>query len=56
MTMLRTLLIHAVDYAGLFPPAKLDMETAVRNYASYQEGEHSWALGRFIVPVSLSVS
>lgn len=52
MTMLRTLLIHAVDYAGLFPPAKLDMETAVRNYASYQEGEHSWALGRFIVPVS----
>jgi hypothetical protein len=52
MTSLRTLLTGAVDYAGLFPPAKLNMETAVRNFASYRAGEHAWALGRFIVPVS----
>jgi hypothetical protein len=49
---LRVLLGGIVDYAGLFPPAGLDMATSTRNYAKYAEGEHSWALGRFIVPVS----
>lgn len=49
---LRALLGGAVDYAGLFPPAQLDMATAVRNYAGYRAGVHSWMLGRFIVPVS----
>ena len=41
-----------VDYAGLFPPAGLDMTTSARNYAKYAAGSWSWALGRFIVPVS----
>ena len=49
---LTALLTHAIDYAGLFPPAKLDMPTAVRNYTTYRSGEYRWALGRFIVPVS----
>jgi len=52
MKSIRALLEGAVDYAGLFPPAKLDMETAVRNYAAYRAGEYAWALGRLIVPVS----
>jgi hypothetical protein len=39
-----------VDYAGLFPPAALDMTTAVRNYAAYVADDHRRALGRFIVP------
>lgn len=52
MHSLRFLLAGAIDYAGLFPPAKLDMMSAVRNYASYRQSEHTWALGRFIVPVS----
>ena len=30
---LRALLEHLVDYAGLFPPAALTMQDAVRNYA-----------------------
>ncbi len=47
---LRALLEHLIDYAGLFPPAALSMQDAVRNYARYREGEHAWALGRFIVP------
>ena len=46
----RTLLCQLIDYAGLFPPAGLDMDSAVRNYAAYFAGEHSWMLGRFIVP------
>lgn len=41
-----------IDYAGLFPPAALSMESAVANYARYLRGEHSWALGRFVVPAA----
>ena len=41
-----------IDYAGLFPPAKLDMATAVANYLNYRNGGHSWILGKFVVPVS----
>ena len=37
MKALRALLTGIVDYAGLFPPAALDMTTAVRNYASYAD-------------------
>lgn len=47
---LRVLLEHLIDYAGLFPPAALSMQDAVRNYARYRDGEYAWALGRFIVP------
>lgn len=47
---LRALLEGLIDYAGLFPPAALSMQDAVRNYARYRDGEYAWALGRFIVP------
>lgn len=50
---LTALLRRLVDYAGLFPPAKLMMQTAVENYAAYASGEFSWMLGRFIVPAAL---
>jgi hypothetical protein len=45
------LLPSIIDYAGLFPPAGLDMRAAVANYAAYRAGRHAWMLGRFIVPV-----
>lgn len=48
----RTLLEGIVDYAGLFPPAKLAMDKAVKNYAEYLAGPHAWMLGRFVVPVA----
>jgi hypothetical protein len=47
---LRTLLAGSVDYAGLFPPASLDLSSAVRAYAEYRAGSDAWALGRFVVP------
>jgi hypothetical protein len=47
---LRTLLNGSIDYAGLFPPASLEMAEAARNYEAYRRGPHSWALGRFILP------
>ncbi len=49
---LRILMTEIVDYAGLFPPAKLDMAPAVRNFGRYFGGEHAWMLGRLVVPVS----
>ncbi|HZF40124.1 MAG TPA: hypothetical protein VE715_14955 [Blastocatellia bacterium] len=49
---LRDLLLGLIDYAGLFPPAALDMPTATRKYAEYRESEYRWALGRFVVPVA----
>jgi hypothetical protein len=41
-----------VDYAGLFPPAKLAMAAAVAEYEVARRGPHAWMLGRFIVPAS----
>ncbi len=52
MKGLKTLLSNAIDYAGLFPPASLDMRPAVENYGAYLQSEYSWMLGRFIIPVS----
>lgn len=49
---LRTLLTRLIDYAGLFPPAKLEMRPAVEEYAAQRRSEESWMLGRFIVPLA----
>ena len=51
VSAVRALLADIVDYAGLFPPASLDMATAVRNYLAYRNDSASWMLGRFVVPV-----
>jgi translation initiation factor 2 beta subunit (eIF-2beta)/eIF-5 len=48
----RVLLSRLIDYAELFPPASLGMAAAVANYDAYLHSEHSWMLGRFIVPVA----
>jgi len=49
---LTTLLTGIVDYAGLFPPAALDMNAAVRAYANYWHDPSHFMLGRFVVPVA----
>jgi hypothetical protein len=38
-----------IDFAGLFPPAALDMHSAVRQYLEYSHGAYRRALGRFII-------
>ncbi|MFI5252152.1 MAG: hypothetical protein ACHQQQ_06940 [Bacteroidota bacterium] len=50
--IIKDLMLGIIDYAGLFPPAKLDMPEAFSNYLQYRKSEYAWALGRFIVPVS----
>src|SRR5438128_2055955 len=48
----RVLLDSIVDYAGLFPPAAVNMPTAVRNFAHYRASSHGWMLGRFVCPAA----
>ena len=52
MTALRALLTEIVDYAGLFPPAGLDLTTTADNYAAYVASDDAWMLGRLVVPVA----
>jgi hypothetical protein len=52
MSVIRTLMMGLIDYAGLFPPAGLDMPTAVKDYNDYLKGSDVWALARFVCPVS----
>jgi hypothetical protein len=49
---LRALLSESVDYAGLFPPANLSLQAAVRNYTTYRSGPYDWLLSRFVCPSS----
>ena len=47
-----TLLEGLVDYAGLFPPAALEMEQAVACYARYRHAADHAMLGRFVLPAA----
>ena len=49
---LRTFMDGLIDYAGLFPPAKLPLNEAIDEYILHLKGENSWILGRFIIPIS----
>lgn len=48
----RDLLSSLIDYAGLFPPASLDLTSAVAEYRAAREGANAWMLGTFVVPAS----
>lgn len=43
---------NLVDYAGLFPPAGLEMADAVAEYARRGESGDAWILGSFVVPAA----
>lgn len=49
---LRILLSNIIDYAGLFPPAKLRLPEAAANFAGYQKHEDAWMLNRFVLPLA----
>lgn len=40
-----------MDYAGLYPPASLDLPHVIRNYAAYRSGPTAWMLGRLVLPL-----
>lgn len=47
---LRSFLHGLVDYAGLFPPASLDLDTSIGNFLRYRRESRAFMLGRFICP------
>lgn len=46
----KTFMQGMIDYAGLFPPADLSLDTAIQNYSEYRKSEDAWMLSRFIIP------
>ncbi len=52
MHALRALLASLFDYAGLFPPAALDLPAAVQSYDDARRGPDAWAMGRLVVPAA----
>ena len=49
---LRALMTGVIDYAGLFPPAKLPLQEAVREYLTVRESPEAWMLGAFVIPAA----
>ena len=49
---IETLMTGLIDYAGLFPPSKLDMATATQNYARDLRSNYERFLSRFICPAN----
>ena len=49
----RTALLHGlVDYAGLFPPANLELTVAMEKFDAHLRGPDAARLGRFVLPVA----
>ena len=49
---LHALLERFVDYAGLFPPTTLSLESALENHAQYVRTGDRWMLGSFVLPIA----
>jgi hypothetical protein len=48
----KTLLNGLFDYAGLFPPASLDLSSAVEEYLAHRAETDAWMMGPFVIPVA----
>jgi hypothetical protein len=46
---LKCLLERLIDYAGLFPPAKIPLDAALAKYEQYTDGDYKWMLRWFVV-------
>ena len=50
---------NIIDYAGMYPPANLDIESAFNNYLEYKNDNYNWILGKFVISarklISLSI-
>jgi hypothetical protein len=47
---LKRLLTGILDYAGMFPPARLPLEQAFACYLRHRQGPQAWMLRRFLCP------
>jgi len=49
---LEALLARSLEYAGLFPPARLEIGAAATEYLATLSGGNGWLVDRFVCPVS----
>lgn len=47
---LRALLSHLIDYAGLYPPAALELPAVADRYRAYRASPDEWILNRIVLP------
>lgn len=52
MIPVNVFLEELIDYAGLFPPASLDLDAAVETFVRHRSSPQAAALGRFVIPAS----
>lgn len=52
MQSVHTLVSSLIDYAGLYPPAQLDPQSTVRQFARVHSSPRQWMLGRLIWPIA----
>jgi hypothetical protein len=52
MRHLEILLAEVLDFAGLFPPAKLELPEALRAFETHRQGLEKPLLGRFVIPAN----
>jgi hypothetical protein len=52
LASLKTLLRSIVDYAGLYPPAQLDLRSAMQTYAQSIASSDTWMLSHFVLPAA----
>lgn len=51
--IVRALLAESIDYAGMFPPARLSLDDALQNYLRYLQHPDAWLIGRFVCPAGV---
>src|SRR5205814_9033759 len=49
---LRCLVTGSIDYAGLFPPCELPLDSALQNHGRYLRTDQSWMLNSFVLPAT----
>jgi len=49
----KAFMLKIIDYAGMFPPANLDLETAYKNYLNYVTCPDSWMISKFVCNVNV---
>ena len=47
---LQQLLTSCINYAGLYPPANLNLREALRGYVNFSHSKHAWMLSNFVIP------
>jgi hypothetical protein len=51
-TIAQTLFAEIIDYAGLFPPARLPMDEAFARFVKHRSSDAGWLMARFVCPAA----